>query len=125
MKRTPAETALRTCCAERTRAMQPACMYALYALCVHQTIVNDIRNFVFGLAGATVYGSCKSWKQKFVMSFTISHNIVSSRSASVRLLSSNRFAPSWYASATNPKMARIKNAIGTNGASLIKSIGSR
>ncbi len=124
MKRTPAETALRTCCAERTRAMQPcslpACMH-----CVHQTIVNDIRNFVFGLAGATVYGSCKSWKQKFVMSFTISHNIVSSRSASVRLLSSNRFAPSRYASATNPKMARIKNAIGTNGASFIKSIGSR
>ena len=34
-------------------------------------IVNDIRNFVFGLAGATVYGSCKSRKQKFVMSFTI------------------------------------------------------
>ena len=35
------------------------------------SIVNDIRNFVFGLAGATVYGSCKSRKQKFVMSFTI------------------------------------------------------
>ena len=34
-------------------------------------IVNDIRNFVFGLAGATIYGSCKSRKQKFVMSFTI------------------------------------------------------
>ena len=34
-------------------------------------IVNDIRNFVFGLAGASVYGSCKSRKQKFVMSFTI------------------------------------------------------
>ena len=34
-------------------------------------IVNDIRNFVFGLAEATVYGSCKSRKQKFVMSFTI------------------------------------------------------
>ncbi len=34
-------------------------------------IVNDIRNFVFGLAGATVYGSCKSRKQKFVMAFTI------------------------------------------------------
>ena len=38
-------------------------------------IVNDIRNFVFGLAGATVYGSCKSRKQKFVMSFTISISI--------------------------------------------------
>ena len=36
-----------------------------------QFIVNDIRNFVFGLAGASVYGSCKSRKQKFVMSFTI------------------------------------------------------
>ena len=34
-------------------------------------IVNDIRNFVFGLAVATVYGFCKSRKQKFVMSFTI------------------------------------------------------
>ncbi len=34
-------------------------------------IVNDIRNFVFGLAGASVYGSCKRRKQKFVMSFTI------------------------------------------------------
>ena len=34
-------------------------------------IVNDIRNFVFGLAGAAVYGSCKRRKQKFVMSFTI------------------------------------------------------
>ena len=34
-------------------------------------IVNDIRNFVFGLAGATVYGFCKSRKQKFVMSFII------------------------------------------------------
>ncbi len=34
-------------------------------------IVNDIRNFVFGLAGATVYGFCKSREQKFVMSFTI------------------------------------------------------
>ena len=36
------------------------------------TIVNDIRNFVFGLAEATVYGFCKSREQKFVMSFTIS-----------------------------------------------------
>ncbi len=34
-------------------------------------IVNDIRNFVFGIAGAAVYGSCKRRKQKFVMSFTI------------------------------------------------------
>lgn len=34
-------------------------------------IVNDIRIFVFVLAGATVYGSCKRRKQKFVMSFTI------------------------------------------------------
>ncbi len=39
----------------------------------YYVIVNDIRNFVFGLAGATVYGSCKSRKQKFVMSFTIIH----------------------------------------------------
>ncbi len=36
-----------------------------------QFIVNDIRNFVFGIAGAAVYGSCKRRKQKFVMSFTI------------------------------------------------------
>ena len=35
------------------------------------SIVNDIRNFVFGIAGAAVYGSCKRRKQKFVMSFTI------------------------------------------------------
>ena len=37
------------------------------------SIVNDIRNFVFGLAEAAVYGSCKSRKQKFVMLFTITH----------------------------------------------------
>ena len=36
-------------------------------------IVNDIRNFVFGLAEATVYGFCKSQKQKFVMLFTIAY----------------------------------------------------
>ncbi len=36
-------------------------------------IVNDIRNFVFGLAGASVYGSCKRRKQKLVMSFTIAY----------------------------------------------------
>ena len=34
-------------------------------------IVNDIRNFVFDLAEASVYGFYKSWKQKFVMSFII------------------------------------------------------
>jgi len=38
---------------------------------VSTSIVNDIRNFVFGLAEASVYGFCKSRKQKFVMSFTI------------------------------------------------------
>ena len=38
---------------------------------VLQSIVNDIGNFIFGLAEATVYGSCKRRKQKFVMSFTI------------------------------------------------------
>ena len=37
----------------------------------YHTIVNDIRNFVFGLAGASVYGSCRSRKQKFVMSSII------------------------------------------------------
>ena len=36
-------------------------------------IVNDIRNFIFGLVEATVYGFCKSRKQKFVMSFTIAY----------------------------------------------------
>lgn len=35
-------------------------------------IVNDIGYFVFGLAGAVVYGCCKNRKQKFVMAFTIS-----------------------------------------------------
>ena len=35
------------------------------------TKVNDIRNSVFGLAGAAVYDFCKSREQKFVMSFTI------------------------------------------------------
>ena len=34
-------------------------------------IVNDIRNFAFGLANASVYGIGKNRKQKFVMSFTI------------------------------------------------------
>ncbi len=43
-------------------------------------IVNDIRNFVFGLAGASVYGSCKSRKQKFVMSFTIHYDTTMNRS---------------------------------------------
>ena len=44
---------------------------------VTTSIVNDIRNFVFGLAGASVYGSCKSRKQNFVMSFIIRHGIYS------------------------------------------------
>ena len=34
-------------------------------------IVNDIKNIVFGLVEAFVYGFCKNRKQKFVMSFTI------------------------------------------------------
>ena len=34
-------------------------------------IVNDIRNFAFGLAKTYVYGFGKSRKQKFIMSFTI------------------------------------------------------
>ena len=38
-------------------------------------IVNAIRNFIFGLAEAAVYGFCKSRKQKFVMLFTI-HTIL-------------------------------------------------
>ncbi len=40
-------------------------------MCFLLLIVNDIRNFVFGLAEATVYGFCKSLKQKFIMPFTI------------------------------------------------------
>ncbi len=47
--------------------------YKVWTIIVDYTIVNDVRNFVFGLAGAAVYGSCKSRKQKFVMSFTIAH----------------------------------------------------
>jgi hypothetical protein len=39
-------------------------------------IVNGIRNSVFGLAGANVYGSCKSREQKFVMSFTINARLM-------------------------------------------------
>ena len=35
-------------------------------------IVNDIRNFAFGLAKAFAYGFGKDRKQKFIMSFTIS-----------------------------------------------------
>ncbi len=34
-------------------------------------IVNDMENFVFGSAKASVYGFGRSRKQKFVMSFTI------------------------------------------------------
>lgn len=34
-------------------------------------IVNDIRHFVFSLAEASVYSSCKNQELKFVMSFTI------------------------------------------------------
>ena len=37
------------------------------------SIVNDIKNFVFGPAKASVYGFGRRRKQKFVMSFTISH----------------------------------------------------
>ena len=36
-----------------------------------ETIVNDIKNFVFGPAKAPVYGFGRNRKQKFVMSFTI------------------------------------------------------
>ena len=39
-------------------------------------IVNDIRNFAFALAKASVYGSYKNRKQKFVMAFTIVTEIV-------------------------------------------------
>ena len=35
------------------------------------SIVNDIKNFVFGPAKAPVYGFGRNRKQKFVMSFTI------------------------------------------------------
>jgi len=34
-------------------------------------IVNDTKNFAFGLAKAFAYGFCKDRKQNFVMSFTI------------------------------------------------------
>ena len=37
-------------------------------------IVNDIRNFAFGLAKASVYGFGKNRKQKLVMSITICEN---------------------------------------------------
>ena len=46
-------------------------MFYFYLWKIWYIIVNDIRNFVFGLAETAVYGSCKSRKQKFVMSFTI------------------------------------------------------
>ena len=49
--------------------------YNAFILSFYKFIVNDIRNFVFGLAGATVYGFCKSRKQKFVMSFTITPRV--------------------------------------------------
>lgn len=39
--------------------------------CKNKSIVNDIRNIVFSLAKAGVYVFCKSWKQKFIMSFAI------------------------------------------------------
>ena len=39
---------------------------------MYHTIVNDIKNFVFGPAKAPVYGFGRNRKQKFVMSFTIS-----------------------------------------------------
>ncbi len=35
------------------------------------SIVNDIKNFIFGPAKASVYGFGRNRKQKFVMSFTI------------------------------------------------------
>ena len=38
---------------------------------MYHTIVNDIKNFVFGPAKAPVYGFGRNRKQKFVMSFTI------------------------------------------------------
>ena len=37
----------------------------------YRSIVNDIKNFVFGPAKAPVYGFGRNRKQKFVMSFTI------------------------------------------------------
>ena len=48
----------------------PGLLLNLYAFGI-LLIVNDIRNFVFGLAKAAIYSSCKNRKQKFVMSFTI------------------------------------------------------
>ena len=52
---------------------RPSCSYIndITNFSIHTFIVNDIKNFVFGLVEATVYGFCKSRKQKFVMSFTI------------------------------------------------------
>ena len=44
MKRKPVETALRTCCAERTRAMQLACMCALFA---YAQVCADTCNVLF------------------------------------------------------------------------------
>ena len=38
---------------------------------IQRYVVNDIKNFVFGLIEAFVYGFDKRRKQKFVMSFTI------------------------------------------------------
>ena len=49
MKRTPMATALRTCCAERTRAMQPMQLACMCALCAYaQTCANT----------CTVYFKC-------------------------------------------------------------------
>ncbi len=39
------------------------------------SIVNDIKNFVFGPAKASVYGFGRNRNQKFVMSFTINIHI--------------------------------------------------
>ena len=46
-------------------------MYYYAMLNLFTFIVNDIRNFAFGLAKAFVYGFGKNQKQKFIMSFTI------------------------------------------------------
>ena len=51
------------------KSSQNCCFH--FKLHIDTVIVNDIGNFVFGLAGISVYGCCKRRKQKFVMGFTI------------------------------------------------------
>ncbi len=63
MKRTPVATALRTCCAERTRAMQPMQLACMCVLCVYaQVCTNTCARFSQNVCVRNDMGTSVIWK---------------------------------------------------------------